>query len=185
MSLYYLMAQLPSLDGIGDSAPVPITEERFYELCSRFLNDRALGELNRLSLLPPRSREKSKSALVEAWNNGERDLRFVLGKLRAEKLKKSFNADADTANPLLVQAVRTALEMDDPLEAEKFLCRFRLDFLESLRPMDAFAEDSLFYYALKLKLVLRIRQFDEKSGETAYKNIYNSIMSGERPEVGQ
>jgi hypothetical protein len=49
--------------------------------------------------------------------------------------------------------------------------------------MDSFSEDFVFYYGLKLKLISRIRQFDSESGETAYKNIYSSIMSGERLEV--
>ena len=37
MSLYYLTAQLPSLDTVGAGSPLPITEERFVELCHRFL----------------------------------------------------------------------------------------------------------------------------------------------------
>ena len=39
MAEYYLISQLPSLDGLGDNMPVPITEERFTELCRRFLAD--------------------------------------------------------------------------------------------------------------------------------------------------
>ena len=69
-----------------------------------------------------------------------------------------------------------------PMEAEKFLNQYRMDFLESLRPMDTFCEDSVFYYGLKLKLMMRIRQFDEALGEAAYKEIYNSIMNGDRLE---
>ena len=37
MAAYYLISQLPALDGIGDNVPLPITEERFVELCGRFL----------------------------------------------------------------------------------------------------------------------------------------------------
>ena len=37
MAEYYLISQLPSLDAIGDHSPLPITEERFHELCNRFL----------------------------------------------------------------------------------------------------------------------------------------------------
>lgn len=40
MAEYYLISQLPSLDGIHDNAPLPITEERFTELCDRFLKKR-------------------------------------------------------------------------------------------------------------------------------------------------
>jgi hypothetical protein len=69
------------------------------------------------------------------------------------------------------------------MEAEKFLNKYRLEFLETLRPMDSFSEDFVFYYGLKLKLISRIKQFDTESGETAYKNIYSSIINGDRLEV--
>ncbi|MBQ7034699.1 MAG: DUF2764 family protein, partial [Clostridia bacterium] len=62
---------------------------------------------------------------------------------------------------------------------------FRLDFLETLRPMDSFSEDYVFYYWLKLKLLSRISKFDKKIGEEEYKNIYNSIMNKDRLEAAQ
>ena len=120
---------------------------------------------------------------INAWNAGERDLRLALGKARAERMKKIFDAgDADLPAGLL-QTARTAAEMEDPMEAEKFLSRYRQDFLESLRPMDMFAEDAVFYYALKLKLLVRASRFDAAAGKAAYRNIYNSIINGDRLEV--
>ncbi len=183
MNQYYLIAQLPTLDGLTDSMPLPITEERFLELCERFLGKKALKELNKLSLMPQRKGTKSSSSLIQAWNEGERNLRLVLGKVRGDKLKKAFDAeDANVTNELL-QTATAAVNMNDPLEAEKLLNRYRLAFLERLRPADAFAEDMLYYYWLKLKLIMRIRQFDEAVGEAAYKNIYGSIMNGDKSEV--
>lgn len=41
MAAYYLIAQLPSLDGLGERAPLPITEERFLQLCQSFLSKKA------------------------------------------------------------------------------------------------------------------------------------------------
>ena len=49
--------------------------------------------------------------------------------------------------------------------------------------MDSFSEDYIFYYGLKLKLISHIKQFDSNVGEMAYKNIYNSIMNGDRLEA--
>ena len=184
MAEYYLISQLPSLDGINENTPLPITSERFAELCQRFLGKKAQGELEKLTLAPPRNPEKS-SALIEKWNNGERNLRLALAKFRAEKLSKHFDAEIQSFPALLLQAARTAVEIESPMEAEKFLNKYRLDFLETLRPMDSFSEDFVFYYGLKLKLVERIRKFDQESGETAYRNIYGSIMNGERSEVIQ
>ena len=185
MAEYYLIAQLPSLDGLGENMPMPITEERFLELCYRFLGKKAQGELGRLSLAPSREYEKSSSKLIKAWNEGERDLRLVLGKVRAEKMNKKFDTEDKRFSEEMLQTARTAVEMDSPMEAEKFLNRYRLEFLETLRPMDAFALDYVFYYWIKLKLILRIRQFSADNGKAAYKNIYNSIMGGDELEVTQ
>ncbi len=185
MAEYYFMSQLPSLDGIGEQVPLPITEERFLELCHRFLGKKAQKEIERLTLLPSRFHEESSSALVKAWNEGERNLRLALGKVRAEKMKKSFESENAYLPVELMKAARMAVEMESPMDAERFLNQYRMGVLESLRPMDTFSEDAVFYYGLKLKLLLRIRQFDEISGETAYKEIYNSIMQGDRLEAVQ
>ncbi|MBQ2841986.1 MAG: DUF2764 family protein [Clostridia bacterium] len=183
MAEYYLISQLPSLDGIAENVPLPVTEERFTELCSRFLSKKAQNELNKLSLVPSRTPEKSYSGLVEAWNEGERNLRLVLAKLRADRMNKQFDTENKSFPAVLTQTARAAVDTDSPMEAEKILNRYRLEFLETLRPMDNFSEDFVFYYGLKLKLLLRIRQFDAESGENAYRNIYNSIINGDRSEV--
>lgn len=183
MAEYYLISQLPSLDGLSENVPMPITEERFFELCERFLSKKLQEQLKKLTLMPSRDYEKSESSLVEKWNEGERKLRLVLAKARADKMKKQFEMNENSVPVELQQAVREAVEIENPMEAEKFLNKYRLEFLESLRPMDSFSEDFVFYYGLKLKLISRIKQFDLESGETAYKNIYSSIINGERLEV--
>ncbi len=183
MAEYYFISQLPSLDGISENVPLPITEERFTELCKRFLGKRSQEAMKKLTLSPPKNVESSGSALIDAWNESERNLRFALGKVRAEKMKKPF----DTGNRVFpveyIKAASAATEMENPMEAEEYLSRYRLEILEALRPMDSFSEDYVFYYGLKLKLILRIRQFDTKSGEKAYRNIYNSILNGDRLEA--
>lgn len=185
MAEYYLISQLPSLDGISESSPMPVTEEQYLELCERFLGKRALSELKRISLVPSRNYEKSSVALIEKWNEGERNLRLALAKLRAEKMKKDSDVGVQTIPAGLLQAARAALEIESPMEAEKYLNRLRLEFLETLRPMDSFSEDFVFYYGLKLKLLERMRKFDSVSGETAYRKIYDSIMSKDKTEVIQ
>ena len=185
MAEYYLISQLPSLDGLSDNMPVPITEERFYDICNRILGKKAQDELSRVSLVPPRTYESTSSNVLEAWNRGEQNLRLALGKVRADKLNKQFDTENRTFTADLMQVVREAVEMDSPMEAEKALNRYRLNYLEAIRPMDVFSEEFVFYYCLKLKLILRMRQFDAESGKAAYKNIYDSIMNGEELEVRQ
>ncbi|MBR6573343.1 MAG: hypothetical protein IKK77_06485 [Clostridia bacterium] len=185
MGEYYLVSQLPSLDGISENTPIPITEEGFFELCGRFLGGKALRELENLTLVPSPNGEESNSDLVKAWSDGERNLRLALAKIRAEKMNKSFDVQSKILPLELLKVANAAIEIENPLEAEIYLLNYRLKFLETLRPMDSFSDEYLFYYGLKLKLVLRIRQFDTKIGENTYKDIYNSILNGDSLEALQ
>ena len=63
MAEYYLISQLPSLDAIGENSPIPITQEQFLELCNRFLNKKAVKELENLTLVPSLEQEKTSSEL--------------------------------------------------------------------------------------------------------------------------
>ncbi len=185
MAEYYLISQLPSLDGISENSPLPITEERFAELCHRFLGKRSQEILKKITLSPPKNTVGSGSALIDDFNESERNLRFALGKVRADKMKKAF----DTGNRILpveyIKAANTVMEMENPMEAEKYLNRYRLEILETLKPLDNFSEGYVYYYGLKLKLLLRIRRFDTNAGEQAYKNIYDSIINGDKLEAKQ
>ncbi len=183
MSQYYLMAQLPSLDGLSDLSPVPISEERFSQLCNRFLPSKMLKTLNELTLVPPRKVLKTGNSLVDSFYAEERLLRLALGEIRAGKLKKEFDSENEIFSLNLLQTVHSAVEMTDPLSAELYLNRYRLSFLETLRPADPFCDDSVFYYSLKLKLISRLRNFDEEKGRQKYKNLYSAIMSGEEKKA--
>ncbi len=185
MAEYYLISQLPSLDGIGENTPLPISEERFIELCNRFLGKKAQDVLKRITLSPPKSFESSGSALIDTFNESERNLRFALGKVRAEKMKKTFDTENRIFSLEYIKAANIAVEIENPMEAEEYLNRFRLEKLETLRPADNFSEDYIFYYGLKLKLILRIRQFDTMAGEESYRNIYSTILNGDRLEAIQ
>ena len=125
------------------------------------------------------------STLIDSFNNSERNLRFALGKVRAEKIKKSFDTENRIIPEEYIKVANIAIEIENPMEAEKYLNQYRLDILENLRPIDNFSEDYVFYYGLKLKLISHIRKFDTNMGEIAYRNIYDSIMNGEELEVIQ
>lgn len=176
MNQYYLMAQLPGLDGLGETEPLPITEDAFYELCGRFLGEKAAETFRGLSLIPDRQEKPVHSEVVRAWNHSERQLRLALGSVRAARLKKSFDTEGTPVSADVVQAAKTAVEMSDPMAAEQYLNQYRLEVLDRLRPQDAFSEDAVFHYGLKLKLLSRIRRFDAKAGREAYGHIYGSIL---------
>ncbi len=178
MSEYYLMAQLPSLDGVGENTPLPITEERFCELCNRFLGKKAAKILNDLTVAPRKDHPSSGNGLVDRWYEEEKNLRWALAQVRGEKLKKT--TEKREGIPLRSwEIARTAGEMTDPMEAEQYLNQTRLVFLETLRPADGFSLSAVYYYGLKLKLLTRIRTFDPEKGEKEYRGIYRAILAGE------
>ena len=183
MAEYYLISQLPSLDGLDENSPVPITEERFLEICEGSLKSKVLHELNNIKLVPPADLPKSYSSVIERFSEGERDLRFALAKVRADKMNKPFDLNNRQLPSELCKVASEAAEIKNPLEAEKFLLQYRLRFLETIRPMDNFSEDYIFYYGLKLKLISRLRQFDVQIGKATYKNIYDSILNGNKLEA--
>ena len=183
MNQYYLIAQLPSLEIANETTALPITEDRFYELCKSNLGKKAWKALSGLTLVPDRQKKKSGYSFIDKWYEWEKNFRLALAAARAKKMKKPFEGGTGEISAELLQTVRQAVEMEDPLEAERYLTRVRLNFLETLRPADPFSETMLFYYALKLKLILRIQQFDKSKGQNAYRKIYGSIMYGGDKEV--
>ena len=185
MAEYYLISQLPSLDGISENATVPITENQFEELCERLLGKKTQRILKEITLLPPKKPKSSGSALIDAWNEKERNLRLALCKVRSEKMSKIFASENESFSDEYIKVSKAALEMENPMEAEKYLNNYRLQILETLRPIDNFSEEYIYYYGIKLKLIQRIRQFDTVAGEEAYKSIYNSILNGYRLEAKQ
>lgn len=185
MAEYYLVSQLPSLDGLGENAPLPITQERFTELCGRLFDKKSLGELENLTLVPPIDGDFADNDFIGLWNSGERKLRLALAKVRADKLGKAFDLKNETVSSDHIKTANAALDIENPMKAELFLLNYRLDFLETLRPMDSFSKEYVYYYALKLKLLSRIREFDSKAGQATYKNIYSSVLRGAESEEKQ
>lgn len=183
MNQYYLMSQLPALDGVTDTSPLPITEDRFLELCERFLPPKMLVALKGINLIPPKEAVPTGYKFIDAWNEYERNLRMALGTVRAEKSGKAFENGDQFISSEMTQIAKIAVEIENPLEAEVFLNGYRARFLEDLRPTDAFCEDAVFYYALKLKIMARIKLFDSEKGVKAYQDIYNSIMSKDKQEA--
>lgn len=179
MAEYYLISQLPSLDGLSENSPLPISEERFYEICDNLLSEKAKKVFEGLTLKVPKCYEDTQSTLVNSWNESESGLRLALCKVRAEKMKKPYDIGSRAISWEYLKAAAFACEMENPMEAEKYLCAFRLGILEALRPTDSFSLDYIYYYGLKLKLLLRIRNFDTEKGKEAYRNIYNSILNGD------
>lgn len=171
---YYLMSQLPAID--CDSKSLPITEQYFRDLCSRFLDQKSLTILENLSLEPSRDETKTGSAFLDKWNEKERCLRLALAQIRAVKMKKEFGVLPASCTADILQAARTAVGMDSPLAAEEFLNQYRMQTLDSMQPIDNFSIDAVFAYGLRLMLCQRMKKFDKEIGITSYRKIYDEIL---------
>ncbi len=182
MNQYYLISQLPGLDGMDGRQPLPIRFEEFAELVARNLGKKPVKILRNLTIIPDRTAESSGSKLIDSWYEEERQLRFALGNVRAAKMKKEFSAGEAALSISAVQAAKAAVEMTDPLSAELFLCQYRIDRLNDLRPNDPFSDDAVYFYGLKLMLLERMQKFDQQKGIAAYQKIYNSILNGDNQE---
>ncbi|MGI5057756.1 DUF2764 family protein [Treponema pectinovorum] len=176
---YYLLAQLPSFSVTDEKSVLPITEEYFYDLCSRFLDEKSLNRLKNLSLLPDRTKTATGSVFLDRWYEGERNLRLALAQIRALSMNKRFKAENESISPDVIQAARTATGMDNPLAAERFLNQYRLNLLDNIRPSDDFSIDAVYFYGLRLKLALRMKKFDAEKGMSSYHKIYDSILRGD------
>ena len=173
---YYLMAQLPSFAVSDDATPLPVTEQYFLDLCSRFLDKKSMKILSSLSLEPPREAKTTGSAFVDRWYNQERNLRLALAQIRAERMKKNLGTVPVAFPPDIVQAARTATGMDSPLSAEQFLNEYRVRLVDNIAPSDGFSCDAVFMYGLKLKLDTRMKKFNKEAGKAAYRMLYDEIL---------
>ena len=109
MNQYYLIAQLPSLEIASETTALPITEERFYELCRTNLGKKAWNALSGLTLVPGRQNKKSGYSFIDKWNEWEKNFRLALAAARAEKLKKPFEGETGACSGHLLQTVRQAV----------------------------------------------------------------------------
>lgn len=181
MNQYYLLAQLPAFNVSDDKAPLPITEEYFNDLCSRFLDKKSLSIVEALSLEPPRTKKSTGSSFVDEWYEKERALRVAMAEIRAVRMKKKFEIEgsdgASPVSPEIIQAARTACSMDSPLSAEQYLNSFRASIIDNIKLSDAFSTDAVFAYGLKLKLASRMKKFNAETGLKCYHSIYDRILN--------
>ena len=173
---YYLIAQLPDISASAEKSTVPITETYYRDLCSRFLSADEMKVVETLSLVPPKEEADTGSVFLNAWYEKERNLRFALAQIRAQKMKKDFEQVPGSCTADILQAARTAVGMDSPLSAEQFLHAYRMSVLNNLRPYDMFSTDCVYEYGIRLMLTQRIKRFNKETGTASYHKIYDSIL---------
>jgi hypothetical protein len=123
-----------------------------------------------------------KQDFIDRWRKRERSLTLALAQLRAARLK----TDAPPAEQLDIETenqAKTAVTMDNPLEAELFLDKGRWDAVERLKQNAYFNVNAVYAYMLKLLLIERRAAFKTEEGFAEYKALYASIMEN-APGVG-
>jgi hypothetical protein len=167
-SYYYLVAQLPTLNY---AQAAPMSSSVFLELCRQ-----QLDKDDMLHLEAGRGGEFWDK--YYAWNEA---LKLNLAKFRAQKLGRPEAAamEAPASPEEAVNAAKTAVGFDSPLDAEQFLDQARWNAVESLQGLDYFNVNTVFGYLLKLKLMERKALFNAETGFGEYKKLYDEII-GER-----
>ena len=176
MAYYYLVAQLPNISSTESKTALPLNSSQFRELASRYISEGEKAVLDGLSLVPPKELSSTKSVFLDTWYEKERNLRFALAQIRAQKMKKDSVPLPPGCTADIITAARTAVGMDSPLSAEQFLYEYRLRLLEDIRPLDGFSIDAVYAYGVKLMLVERMRKFEVENGKTSYHSLYDNIL---------
>ena len=175
-SYYYLMAQLPS---IMPQADPPMSFAHFKELALRFLNEKDAAVLEQITLVPPREAVHTSSPLVNEWIAFEQELRFSLEQMRAARLRREVRAPASgipTSAFDVGAIVRGLANIDDPLEAERYLLKARLTAAEQLCKLHFYDREAVFGYGIVLLLSERASKFEMETGRAEYHIIYTQIL---------
>ena len=176
-SYYYLAAQLPYLT-YGQS--VPMSSGAFRELAHKHLSACDAAALDSCTLEPDmlEAAPAASPEFVRNWKEWEKTLRLNLARNRAKKLKREGGLPTEIPDTPFdaAGAARTALAFESPLEAEIFLDKARWDAIESFQGLDAFSENAIYAYMLKLLLMERRTAFSTEEGFTEYKALYAAIL---------
>ena len=166
----------------------------YIALCQRFLSkaDAALLDYCTLDPAPPELTESQDSPtatyaqeadplaseFINAWRNWERVLRLNLTRYRSARLRREGAALVDPPDfPVeAVNAAKTAVSFDSPLEAELFLNKARWDIIEDFQGYNYFSITSIYAYLLKLLLLERQALFKAEEGFAEYKELYAAIV---------
>jgi hypothetical protein len=174
---YYFVASLPWIS-YGDSPPAGSRE--FREQCYALMDpgDAALTEYCRydprviLAAVRPAG-----SAFIDLLMARERALILNLAYLRAGGLKRPPSGEPPRDDPGAEAAAKAAFEMEDPLQAELYLDRFRWGVLDDMVGTDYFGVNNIFAYLMKLQLLERRQLFDAGKGLAGYTKLYGAIVN--------
>jgi hypothetical protein len=154
---FYLITQLP---GINFDEPAPITLYNFLEEAKKWLTQKHFRTLKRVIDGEIAAASSSALSAFKAFSQSlQNDIyQYRLAKRRQQDYK-----------PVVVPA--HIFKIDNPLEREKHLMKLQWDFLDNLASDHHFDIEAVIIYALKLKILERLKQFDKQQGAEIYQSI--------------
>lgn len=182
---YYFAATLPTLQF---GAEPPMSRESFLAQAGRFVQGEELAVLDGLALSPdPSEAQASPSGLIRRYAAWASTLRVELGRLRAGRAGRAFDAAVLGTLPRddgAVTAARAAFAASSPLEGELELEGRRWAFIDGLCPIQLFEFDGLCAWELKLLVLERLSLLTAERGEAGYRTIYSAILSAHAGRQG-
>ncbi len=163
---YYLISSLPELRSDGE---MPLSYPEFLELCESSVSRSTYRRLKELNL------HASEGPLLREWNEVYGAMTKELNLQRRMKLGESSPASI-VREDAAVQVVRTAMNAENPLEAEKIMLDFSFQQLDLLVGLHMFDDYVLFGYALKLKLLERQQSFDHDRGKAEFRRMLSAVQ---------
>lgn len=174
-SYYYLTASLPMLR--FEMTP-PMTSAQFLDTCRQSLgtNDMELvetlvsGEFDTVGV--------SNNWLVQ-WRDFVGQVRDTLHGQRIANIESGHegNKHPIARDYHIVEAVRTAMQADNPLEAELILMRLYWRKADELSQSHVFDVDTLLTYAIQLGILERKALFTPMEGNAEFKRLFSNLQS--------
>ena len=166
-SYYYLISSLPM---IGPDSEMPFSYEKFLSLCSSFVNEEEMNRLKNISI------HSSEGPLLKEWYEFYQSFDEELNYERSVRLNKPCDPPL-FHNEVVCRMVQDLLKLDNPLLAEKKLLSMQFNKVDELVGTHNFDDYYLNGYALKLKLLERLRAFDEIKGREEFDRLFIGIQN--------
>ena len=161
---YYIVSSLPMLE-FGEKPT--ISYEDFLNSC-------------RTQLSPCDMEIIEKADEWKEWGRFSIALRNEIAVFRAAKKSKDpakYIHGDDNRDPLLIPSAHWAVNLDSPLEAERFLDQLRWEKLEELSKGHYFDIDFLVTYALKLQILERWQTINSQDGMQVLESLAKETSS--------
>ncbi|GMO50722.1 MAG: DUF2764 family protein [Termitinemataceae bacterium] len=177
---YYLISQLPYLT-YGQKPPM--SSDSFVEFACTKMSKTDSALLSYCTLGSKAEAVKpTPSKFINEWQRWEKELTLNLAQARASKRGRSVNYEISREFYNAETQAKTAIAMDNPLEAEIYLDQGRWQAIERFQGVNYFDVSVVYAYLLKLRLVERRARQDVDEGFEEYQTLYGSIME-DAPQV--